>query len=129
VGVIVHGLNHEQRRQAYAADITYGTNNEFGFDYLRDNMSVNIRSQVQRGLHYAVVDEVDSILIDEARTPLIISQPAEESTTKYQQYARLVGQLQPVTHFTKDEKQRASPPACPRAKCRSCQTHLVAPTP
>src|ERR671926_469330 len=73
VGVIVHGLNQEQRRAAYAADVTYGTNNEFGFDYLRDNMEYNLQNMVQRGHYYAIVDEVDSILIDEARTPLIIS--------------------------------------------------------
>ncbi|MDD4319095.1 MAG: preprotein translocase subunit SecA [Candidatus Peribacteraceae bacterium] len=108
VGVIVHGLSTDERRAAYAADITYGTNNEFGFDYLRDNMATSVARQVQRGLHYAIVDEVDSILIDEARTPLIISQPAEESTTKYRQYAQLVGQLVENTHFNKDEKQRAA---------------------
>ncbi len=107
-GIIVHGLTTARRREAYAADVTYGTNSEFGFDYLRDNMAGSIPRQVQRGLHYAIVDEVDSILIDEARTPLIISQPAEESTTKYAQYAQLVGQLQPDVHFTKDEKQRTA---------------------
>ncbi len=108
VGVIVHGLPTARRREAYAADVTYGTNSEFGFDYLRDNMATSVGRQVQRGLHYAIVDEVDSILIDEARTPLIISQPAEESTTKYAQYAQLVGQLQEKEHFTKDEKQRTA---------------------
>ncbi len=108
VGIIVHGLNNDERRTAYAADITYGTNNEFGFDYLRDNMAVSITQQVQRGLHYAIVDEVDSILVDEARTPLIISQPAAESTAKYAQYARIVVGLQEKTHFTRDEKQRAA---------------------
>ncbi|MBP9850696.1 MAG: preprotein translocase subunit SecA [Candidatus Peribacteraceae bacterium] len=108
VGVIVHGLSHEQRRDAYAADVTYGTNNEFGFDYLRDNMSPSIERQVQRGLHYAIVDEVDSILIDEARTPLIISQPAEESTLKYDLYAKYVRNLVEVNDFVKDEKQRAA---------------------
>ncbi len=108
VGVIVHGLNHEQRREAYAADVTYGTNNEFGFDYLRDNMAPSIERQVQRGLHYAIVDEVDSILIDEARTPLIISQPAEESTLKYDLYAKYVQNLQEHTDFMKDEKQRTA---------------------
>jgi len=80
VGVIVHGLDDEQRRENYAADITYGTNNEFGFDYLRDNMKFSLEDYVQRGFNFAVVDEVDSILIDEARTPLIISGPTEEST-------------------------------------------------
>ena len=82
VGVIVNGLDDAQRRAAYAADITYGTNNEFGFDYLRDNMKYDLKDCVQRGHHFAIVDEVDSILIDEARTPLIISGPAEESTDK-----------------------------------------------
>jgi preprotein translocase subunit SecA len=108
VGVVVHGVSTEGRRAAYASDITYGTNNEFGFDYLRDNMASNVQSQVQRPLNYAIVDEVDSILIDEARTPLIISQPAAESTTKYMQYASLVRQLQENTHYNKDEKQRAA---------------------
>ncbi len=108
VGVIVHGLDFDQRQAAYAADITYGTNNEFGFDYLRDNMSGSVERQVQRGLHYAIVDEVDSILIDEARTPLIISQPAEESTLKYQLYSKYVHDLKENTHFIKDEKQKAS---------------------
>ncbi len=108
VGCVVHGLSTEERRAAYNSDITYGTNNEFGFDYLRDNMASSLKNKVQRPLNYAIVDEVDSILIDEARTPLIISQPAEESTTKYMQYAGLVRQLQFNTHFTKDEKQRAA---------------------
>ena len=80
VGVIVHDLSDAQRQAAYAADITYGTNNEFGFDYLRDNMKRSLAHCVQRELHYAIVDEVDSILIDEARTPLIISGPSEENT-------------------------------------------------
>jgi preprotein translocase subunit SecA len=108
VGVIIHEKTTEERHEAYASDVTYGTNNEFGFDYLRDNMAVALPRQVQRGLHYAIVDEVDSILIDEARTPLIISQPAEESTTKYTQYASLVRGLQENTHFTRDEKQRVA---------------------
>ena len=108
VGCVVHGLSTEERRAAYGSDITYGTNNEFGFDYLRDNMASSLKNKVQRALNYAIVDEVDSILIDEARTPLIISQPAGESTAKYGQYAQLVRQLQPNTHFTKDEKQRAA---------------------
>ena len=108
VGCIVHGLSTDQRREAYAADVTYGTNNEFGFDYLRDNMASSLKRQVQRGLHYAIADEVDSILIDEARTPLIISQPAAESTVKYQQYSQLVQELQENTHFNRDEKQRAA---------------------
>lgn len=108
VGTIVHGLNQEQRKEAYGSDVTYGTNNEYGFDYLRDNMAGSVERQVQRGLHYAIVDEVDSILIDEARTPLIISQPAAESTLKYGVYAKHVLQLAEQTHFVKDEKQRAA---------------------
>ncbi len=108
VGTIVHGLDHEERKAAYAADVTYGTNNEFGFDYLRDNMAPTVERQVQRGLHYAIVDEVDSILIDEARTPLIISQPAAESTLKYEVYASHVKQLQEEKHFVKDEKQKTA---------------------
>ncbi len=108
VGTVLHDLDHKERQEAYACDVTYGTNNEFGFDYLRDNMSSSISRQVQRGLHYAIVDEVDSILIDEARTPLIISQPGDESTSKYIQYAQLVSNLQENTHYNKDEKQRAA---------------------
>ncbi|HVW66492.1 MAG TPA: preprotein translocase subunit SecA [Candidatus Peribacteraceae bacterium] len=108
VGNVIHGISTEERREAYGSDITYGTNNEFGFDYLRDNMVSSRKQQVQRGLHYAIVDEVDSILIDEARTPLIISQPAEESTTKYMQYAQLVKGLQENVDYTKDEKQRVA---------------------
>jgi preprotein translocase subunit SecA len=108
VGTILHGLSTNQRREAYACDVTYGTNSEFGFDYLRDNMATASRRQVQRGLHYAIVDEVDSILIDEARTPLIISAPAEESTDKYVQYAQLVRNLEEPTHYTRDEKQRTA---------------------
>ena len=107
-GVIVHDKEPKERRSAYNADVTYGTNNEFGFDYLRDNMAPSINTQVQRKLHYAIVDEVDSILVDEARTPLIISQPAEESTEKYRQYASLVGQLNANDHYTVDEKQRTA---------------------
>ena len=83
VGLIQHGLADPERREAYGADITYGTNNEFGFDYLRDNMKFRLEDYVQRPFHYAIVDEVDSILVDEARTPLIISGPTEESTEKY----------------------------------------------
>src|ERR671935_2705827 len=89
VGVIQHELTDQQRQVAYGADITYGTNNEFGFDYLRDNMKFDLASMVQRGHHYAIVDEVDSILIDEARTPLIISGPAEESTDLYYEVDRI----------------------------------------
>jgi len=94
VGVIVHDLDDNQRREAYAADITYGTNNEFGFDYLRDNMKFDIKDCVQRGHYYAIVDEVDSILIDEARTPLIISGPTDQTTDKYEKVRRIIPQLQ-----------------------------------
>ena len=93
VGVIQHDLNDQQRQVAYAADITYGTNNEFGFDYLRDNMKFELSSMVQRGHHFAIVDEVDSILIDEARTPLIISGPAEQSTDLYYEVDRIIPKL------------------------------------
>ncbi|MBL0225035.1 MAG: preprotein translocase subunit SecA [Geobacteraceae bacterium] len=93
VGVIVHGIEDDQRRINYAADITYGTNNEFGFDYLRDNMKFSLDDYVQRGFNYAIVDEVDSILIDEARTPLIISGPTEDSTDKYYIIDRIIPQL------------------------------------
>src|SRR5512138_3773523 len=95
VGVIQHELTDQQRQVAYGADITYGTNNEFGFDYLRDNMKFDLASMVQRGHHYAIVDEVDSILIDEARTPLIISGPAEESTDLYYEVDRIIPRLTP----------------------------------
>jgi len=95
VGVIQHELNDQERQVAYAADITYGTNNEFGFDYLRDNMKFELAHYVQRGHHYAIVDEVDSILIDEARTPLIISGPAEESTDLYYEVDRIIPSLKP----------------------------------
>lgn len=95
------------RKEAYAADITYGTNNEFGFDYLRDNMAQDANDQVQRKLHYAIVDEVDSILIDEARTPLIISAPAEESTEQYRQFAQLISGLEENVHYNIDEKMKA----------------------
>src|SRR5687767_12479308 len=95
VGVIQHDLNDQQRQVAYGADITYGTNNEFGFDYLRDNMKFDFSSMVQRGHHFAIVDEVDSILIDEARTPLIISGPAEESTDLYYEVDRIIPSLKP----------------------------------
>ena len=107
-GIVVHEKSSAERKAAYGSDVTYGTNNEFGFDYLRDNMSPALETQVQRGLHYAIVDEVDSILIDEARTPLIISQPAAESTEKYRQYSALVRQLEREKHFTVDEKQRVA---------------------
>ena len=94
VGVIVHELDDEERKEAYAADVTYGTNNEFGFDYLRDNMKFDLKDCVQRGHNYAIVDEVDSILIDEARTPLIISGASEESTDKYYRVNRIIPKLE-----------------------------------
>jgi preprotein translocase subunit SecA len=98
------------RRDVYAADITYGTNNEFGFDYLRDNMVWDLKQRVQQPLYYAIVDEVDNILIDEARTPLIISGPAEEATDWYGKFAQMVGRLRPETDYTMDEKTRAVSP-------------------
>jgi preprotein translocase subunit SecA len=105
VGCIVHGLDDNERREAYAADVTYGTNNEFGFDYLRDNMKFRLEEMVQRPFNFAIVDEVDSILIDEARTPLIISGPAEDSSELYRQVDKLIPHLQPED-YEKDEKQR-----------------------
>ena len=113
VGVSVPGLNSEQKREAYSCDITYGTNNEFGFDYLRDNMAFSLEDRVQRELHFAVVDEVDSILIDEARTPLIISGAVEDSSEMYRTINELIPKLQECAeegaegHFTKDEKHRS----------------------
>ncbi len=106
VGVIVHGLYDNERRQAYAADITYGTNNEFGFDYLRDNMKYSLGEMVQRGHRYAIVDEVDSILIDEARTPLIISGPTEDRSEFYKTIDTLMPLLRDE-HYEHDEKQRS----------------------
>ena len=93
VGVIVHGLTDEERRVNYAADVTYGTNNEFGFDYLRDNMKYSLEQMTQRGHHYAIVDEVDSILVDEARTPLIISGPTEDNSELYRKVDALIPSL------------------------------------
>jgi len=106
VGVIVHGLTDEERRVNYAADVTYGTNNEFGFDYLRDNMKYNLEQMTQRGHHYAIVDEVDSILVDEARTPLIISGPTEDNSELYRKVDTLIPSLVPAD-FELDEKQRS----------------------
>jgi preprotein translocase subunit SecA len=106
VGVIVHDLDDDQRRAAYGADITYGTNNEFGFDYLRDNMKYDLAHCVQRAHHFGIVDEVDSILIDEARTPLIISGPAEESTDKYYRIDKIIPKLIKDIDYTLDEKHR-----------------------
>jgi len=103
VGVIVHDLDDDERRAAYAADVTYGTNNEFGFDYLRDNMKFDIKDCVQRGHNYAIVDEVDSILIDEARTPLIISGASEESTDKYYKVNRIISKLDKGEEVSADE--------------------------
>ena len=110
VGVIVHDLDDVQRKAAYNADITYGTNNEFGFDYLRDNMKYDLKDCVQRGHHFAIVDEVDSILIDEARTPLIISGPAEESTDKYYRIDKIIPKLIRDIDYTVDEKLRTATP-------------------
>src|SRR5215469_12895825 len=121
VGVIVHDLDDQERKDAYGSDITYGTNNEFGFDYLRDNMKFRLEDCVQREHHYAIVDEVDSILIDEARTPLIISGPSEESTDKYYKINRIIprlvrgeviegkepGQKYTTGDYTVDEKHRS----------------------
>ncbi len=108
VGVVTHNQARDQKKAAYAADITYGTNNEYGFDYLRDNMAPTKEALVQRDLYYAIVDEVDSILVDEARTPLIISAPAEESTEKYISYSKMVKLLEENVHYNIDEKQRVA---------------------
>jgi preprotein translocase subunit SecA len=106
VGVIVHDLDDNERRAAYAADITYGTNNEFGFDYLRDNMKFEIKDCVQRGHYYAIVDEVDSILIDEARTPLIISGPTDQTTDKYARARKIVPELEKGEEIEEGESKR-----------------------
>ena len=108
VGVIVHDLSDAERRAAYGADITYGTNNEFGFDYLRDNMKFDLADCVQRGHNFAIVDEVDSILIDEARTPLIISGPAEESTDKYYRIDKIIPKLIQDIDYIVEEKHRTA---------------------
>lgn len=108
MGTIIHGLDDAERHAAYAADITYGTNNEFGFDYLRDNMKFDHKSLVQPQLNFAIVDEVDSILIDEARTPLIISGPAEKSTDLYYQVNGLIPRLSANQHYSIDEKARSA---------------------
>ncbi len=109
-GLIVANLDYNQRKQAYSADVTYGTNNEFGFDYLRDNMVSDIAQMVQRPLNYAIVDEVDSILIDEARTPLIISGPGNRSTDNYYKLAKIVPHLVKDEDYTVDEKQKTIAP-------------------
>jgi len=108
VGVVVHGLDDPERKEAYHCDVTYGTNNEFGFDYLRDNMKYSPEEMVQREFNYSIVDEVDSILVDEARTPLIISGPAEESTDKYYKINKLIYQLQRDKDFMVDEKAKTA---------------------
>src|SRR5271155_4239489 len=121
-GIIVHDLDDQERKEAYGSDITYGTNNEFGFDYLRDNMKFRIEDCAQRGHHFAIVDEVDSILVDEARTPLIISGPSEESTDKYYKINRIIpkmtrgeeikgkepGESYTTGDYTVDEKHRSA---------------------
>jgi preprotein translocase subunit SecA len=107
VGVVLHGIDDRERQAAYGADVTYGQNNEFGFDYLRDNMKFAYEDYVQRELNFAIVDECDSILIDEARTPLIISGPAEEATEKYYVIDRVIPRLAREEHFTVDEKLRS----------------------
>lgn len=107
VGCILHHLNDAERKAAYGSDITYGTNNEFGFDYLRDNMKFSLDDYVQKNLHYAIVDEVDSILVDEARTPLIISGSAEDSTDKYYSIDKIIPRLKKDTDYTIDEKARS----------------------
>ncbi len=107
VGCIVHGIDDDERRRQYACDVTYGTNNELGFDYLRDNMKYELAQMVQRGHHFAIVDEVDSILIDEARTPLIISGPTEDRSDLYNAIDALIPSLSPE-HFEVDEKQRSA---------------------
>ncbi|MCC7403344.1 MAG: preprotein translocase subunit SecA [Bdellovibrionales bacterium] len=107
-GTIIHDLTDRQRQASYGADITYGTNNEFGFDYLRDNMKFDLRDYVQRPLNYAIVDECDSILIDEARTPLIISGPSEDSTDKYYEINKIIPHLKRDVHFTMEEKSKTA---------------------
>ncbi|MDQ2991206.1 MAG: preprotein translocase subunit SecA, partial [Candidatus Eremiobacteraeota bacterium] len=109
VGTIQHGLEPAERRDMYARDITYVTNNEVGFDYLRDNMAWQVEDLVQRELHFALVDEVDSILVDEARTPLIISGPSQESTELYDNFAQIIPRLKKDEDFTVDEKAHAVP--------------------
>src|SRR5690606_654158 len=106
VGCIQHNQEDEERRAVYQADITYGTNNEYGFDYLRDNMKYALEDMVQRPFHYAIIDEVDSILIDEARTPLIISGPTEDNSVLYMQVDRLIPLLE-EGDYEKDEKTRS----------------------
>ncbi len=111
VGLIAHDMDFPERKLAYASDVTFGTNNEFGFDYLRDNMVIHPQQMVQRDLHYAIVDEVDSILVDEARTPLIISGPGQKSTEMYAVMARAVAQLKEGEDYQLDEKQKTVAPS------------------
>ena len=106
VGCIVHGISEDERREAYRADITYGTNNEYGFDYLRDNMVIYREKMMQRDLNYAIIDEVDSILIDEARTPLIISGKGNKSTDMYMRADSFVKTLKRDEDFTVEEKDK-----------------------
>lgn len=121
VGLIAHALDYPDRKAAYAADITYGTNNEFGFDYLRDNMVVDEDQMVQRPLNYCIVDEVDSILIDEARTPLIISGPGEKSTDLYKVLAQVVAKMDEGEDYTVDEKLKTvAPTEIGIAKAEKC---------
>ena len=108
VGIIYHDMPEEERQNAYNSDVTYGTNNEFGFDHLRDNMKFSAEDFVQRELNFGIIDEVDSILIDEARTPLIISGPAEESTDKYHNINKIIPKLKKEEHYTVDEKSKSS---------------------
>jgi preprotein translocase subunit SecA len=107
VGVVVHGVSDEERKAAYQSDITYGTNSEYGFDYLRDNMKFSLEDRAQRDLFFGIVDEVDSILIDEARTPLIISGPAEQSTDKYHEVNKIIPSLNEEEHYTTEEKSKS----------------------
>ena len=109
VGLIQNGMSSAERHPAYDSDITYGTNNEFGFDYLRDNMAMRADDRVQRGHPYAIVDEVDSILIDEARTPLIISGRVSDSAKWYQDFAKIANRLQKDLHYEVDERKRQVP--------------------
>lgn len=121
VGAILSNMDNAARKAAYNADITYGTNNEFGFDYLRDNMQLTMEEKVQRGFSFAVVDEIDSILIDEARTPLIISGSAEDDTKRYFDVDKLVDQLEEVKRIPK----RANIPTSLKAKRLSATTRLT----
>jgi len=125
VGVIQHSMGDKERQDAYASDITYGTNNEFGFDYLRDNMKFDLANYVQRGHHFAVVDEVDSILIDEARTPLIISGPAEESTDKYYRINSVIPKLIPGARITDDPGGDSDKKSAARAELEASGDYVV----